>query len=105
MLNGCRVTLCLLAALLAAMLYAPAQTALPHDIPSDVTVQMFIKPSGQQLQVLVRVPLKAMRDFEFPERAQGYLDLDRADADLREAATRWLANDLQLYEDDKQLPP
>ena len=45
-----------------------------------------------------------MRDFEFPERAQGYLDLDRADADLREAATRWLANDIQIYEDNTQLP-
>jgi len=104
MLNGCRVTLCVLAALLIAVFCAPAQTALAHDIPSDVTVQMFIKPSGQQLQVLVRVPLKAMRDFEFPERAQGYLDLDRADADLREAATRWLADDIQVFEDNTQLP-
>jgi hypothetical protein len=105
MLNGCRVSVCLLAALLATLLCAPVQTAWAHDIPSDVTVQMFIKPSGHQLQVLVRVPLKAMRDFEFPERAQGYLDLDQADADLREAATRWLANDIQVYKDDKQLPP
>ncbi len=103
MLNGCRLTLCVLAGLLIAVLCATAQTASAHDIPSDVTVQMFIKPSGQQLQVLVRVPLKAMRDFEFPERAQGYLDLDRADADLREAATRWLADDIQVFEDNTQL--
>ena len=107
MLNGCQIRLCLLAALLVAMLLvcAPARVALAHDIPNDVTVQMFIKPSGQQLQMLVRVPLKAMRDFEFPERAQGYLDLDRADPDLREAATRWLADDIQVYENDTQLPP
>jgi hypothetical protein len=105
MLNGCRVTVCLLAALIALVLCPPVQTAFAHDIPSDVTVQMFIKPSGQRLQVLVRVPLKAMRDFEFPERAQGYLDLDRVDPALREAATLWLANDIQLYEDNTQLPP
>src|SRR5258708_9787710 len=49
-----------------------------HDIPNDVTAQLFIKPDRQHLNVLVRVPLKSIRDVLFPQRGNGYLDLDRA---------------------------
>ena len=52
-------------------------SAQAHDIPSDVTVHAFVKPSGNRLQLLVRVPLKAMRDVVFPERAGGYLDVEK----------------------------
>ena len=58
-------------ALLALWAVAPALPLAAHDIPSDATVQMFFKPAGNRLNILVRVPLKAMRDVEFPERAQG----------------------------------
>jgi len=34
-----------------------------HDIPSDLTVQAFVKPDGERLRLLVRVPLKAIRDL------------------------------------------
>jgi len=44
--------------------------------PVDVTVQALVKPAGEQLHLLIRVPLKAMRDVEFPERGPGFLDLD-----------------------------
>jgi hypothetical protein len=56
------------------------------------------------LHLLVRVPLKAMRDTQFPERGLGYLDLARADFSLRSAATVWLADFISLYEDDARLP-
>ncbi len=75
-----------------------------HDIPNDVTVQMFVTPSGGRLRVLVRVPLKAMRDMEFPKRGPGYLDLARIDPLLPDAATLWLANFIDLYEGDRKLP-
>src|SRR5260370_17275996 len=64
-------------ALLALLLVLP-RGAVAHDIPNDVTIQLFLKPGGQRLQLLVRVPLKAIRDINFPERA-GYLDLAQAD--------------------------
>ena len=38
-----------------------------HDIPNDVTVQTFLKPEGQRLRLLVRVPLGAMRDMDYPK--------------------------------------
>jgi hypothetical protein len=54
--------------------------------------------------LLIRVPLKAMRDVEFPERDPGYLDLDHIDTSLREAATLWIANEIEIYEDGAHLP-
>ena len=44
-----------------------------HDIPNDVTVQAFIKPSGDHLHLLLRVPMAAMRDIDFPTTGPGYL--------------------------------
>jgi hypothetical protein len=77
-----------------------------HDIPNDVTVQSFIKPDGQRLRLLVRVPLAAMRDMDYPRRGptnSGLLDVARADASLRDAATLWVADFIELYEDDVRL--
>src|SRR5262245_33752295 len=43
----------------------PARPAA-HDIPADVLVNMFVKPEGNRLRLLVRVPLGAMRDMNLP---------------------------------------
>jgi hypothetical protein len=75
-----------------------------HEIPADITVQAFLKPEGQQLHFLVRVPLKAMRDIEFPKRGPGYLDLDRADEFLRDAAVQWISNFTEIDEGESPLP-
>ena len=74
-----------------------------HDIPVDVTVQAFVKPEGQQLNVLVRVPLDAMRDIDYPKRSPGYIDLVGVDRALREAAQVWISDNLELYEEDTRL--
>jgi hypothetical protein len=70
-----------------------------------VTVQAFLKPEGQRVRLLVRVPLLAMRDMDFPTRTRGsgLLDLSRADATLRDAATLWIADDIELYEEGTRL--
>lgn len=88
----------------AASLFLALGALSAHDIPNDVTVQIFVKPAGDRLRVLVRTPLKAMRDMEFPKRGPGYLDLARIDPLLPDAATLWLANFIDLYEDDRKLP-
>src|SRR5579864_3220097 len=92
------------AALLALLFVAPARPLAAHDIPSDATVQLFFKPAGNHLNILVRVPLKTMRDVEFPERDQGYLDFDRVDPTLREATSLWVSDFIDVYEGDKRLP-
>ena len=88
----------------AALLLALAGTALAHDIPNDVTVQAFVKPAGKRLDLLVRVPLKAMRDVVFPQTGPGYLDLSKVDPLLRDAATLWISDAIELYEGDTRLP-
>jgi hypothetical protein len=93
-----------LAALLLPLFVALPHAVSAHDIPSDVTVQMYVKPLGDRLHVIVRAPLKAMRDLEFPERGPGYLDLPQVDASLREAVTLWISDALEVYEGGRRLP-
>jgi hypothetical protein len=89
---------------LAAMLMGAAPAVVSaHDIPNDVTVQLFVKPEGQRARVLVRAPLKAMRDVEYPMRGPDRLDVARADTILHDAATVWLLNNIDLYEGDTAL--
>ncbi len=78
--------------------------ATAHDIPNDITVQVFLKPEGQRLHLLVRVPLRACRDVDFPTRGPGYLDIARADKSLRDAATLWISDNIELYEGETRLP-
>lgn len=75
-----------------------------HEIPNDVTVQAFVKPAGNRLSLLLRVPLAAMRDIDFPTTGPGYLDFSRIDTMLHDAATLWISDDIEIYEDDVRLP-
>jgi hypothetical protein len=89
-----------LVALCAAVLSAAAHA---HDIPNDVKVQAFVKPAGQRLALLVRVPMIAMREVDFPTHKGGYLDLARAGPALRNAAKLWIVDNVGLFEDDQRL--
>jgi len=86
----------------ALILLLPASVAA-HDIPASVVVQAFLRPQGQVVRILLRVPMAAMRDVEFPLNGDGLLDVARADPAMQDAATRWLANDLAIYEGDTKL--
>ena len=91
-------------AALAVLAFALPRAAAAHDVPADVTVQAFLKPEARRLHLLIRVPLSAMRDVSYPTRGPGYLDLARVEAPLREAASLWIAGELELYENDVHLP-
>jgi hypothetical protein len=75
-----------------------------HDIPADITLQAFLKPEGQRLHYLVRVPMKAMRDIEFPKRGPGYLEMTRVDQYLHDAAEQWISNFTDIDESAVRLP-
>ena len=94
----------IIAAVWAALLLTTSPALLAHDIPNDVTVQAFLKPRGDRLHLLVRVPLKAMRDIDFPKRGPGYLDLARVDDFLRDASTLWISDAIEMHEGDAPLP-
>jgi hypothetical protein len=55
------------------------------------------------LHLLIRVPLQAMRDVDFPKRGPGFVDLARVDASLRDAATLWISDSVELFEGDTRL--
>lgn len=92
-----------IATLAAVVILALQVRVAAHDIPNDVTVQAFLKPEGQLLHLLVRVPMRACRDVDFPTRGPGYLDIERAGASLRDAATQWISDNVEVYEGDIQL--
>ena len=79
-----------------------------HDIPNDVTVQTFVKPEGTRLRLLVRVPLQAMRDMDYPKPRNttrgDLMDLGRAESTLRDASTLWISDFIDVYENDVELP-
>ena len=77
--------------------------AVLHDIPRDVTVQAFVRPAGATLSFLVRVPLEAMRDIEFPTYGVGFLDIEAAQPHLRDAAITWLESYVSFFEEGAAL--
>jgi hypothetical protein len=89
-------------ACLAAMAGMPLGAG-GHEIPSDATVQIIVAPVADRVQLLVRAPLEAMQDIEWPTFGPGYLDLARADQPLRNAAAVWLQRDIGVYENGKPL--
>jgi hypothetical protein len=91
-------------ALVVALVVAASVPGVAHEIPNAIIVQAFLKPEGDRLRLLVRVPLQAMSDIDVPQRELGYLDLARADDALRDATTIWIAREVALYEEDVRLP-
>jgi hypothetical protein len=87
----------------ALALLASVTAATAHDVPNDVTVRAFLRAEGTRLRFVVRVPLDAMRDVDVPKRGQGFVDLARVDDALRHAATIWIIQNLELYEEDTRL--
>ena len=93
-------------AAVAGLLLAFPATQSAHDIPGDVTVQAFVKPEGQRLRLLVRVPLEALSDMAFPTYGPGYLDFERARErdEFTDAAMVWMGQEVRIFENDAPLP-
>jgi hypothetical protein len=75
-----------------------------HDIPADVRVNIFLKPAGNKLELLIRVPMAGLREVDFPTRGPGYLDVAKADGALRNATKLWLLDNIDLFENGVKLP-
>ena len=74
-----------------------------HEIPARVGILAFVRPEGQLLRVVARVPLESMRDLDIRPRADGTLDLATLGPLLPDAAKLWIADYLKLYEDGRPL--
>jgi len=85
-------------------LLALPTSAFAAGIADELTIRAFVKPDGERLHLLLRVPLKALNGIDFPLRgANGELDLSRIDAVLSSAARWWIAENIDLYEGDTRL--
>ena len=77
--------------------------AVAHEIPRDVTVQLWMQPEAVKMRIALRVPLKAMRDVQYSELPGGYLDVEKLAPQLHEVATTWIGNAITLRENDQTL--
>jgi hypothetical protein len=77
-----------------------------HDLPADVTLVIWAKPEGARLRVILRAPLAAMGDVDYPTRGPGgLLDLANVAPALREAVALWLIPSVTFAENDRILDP
>ncbi len=74
-----------------------------HDIPVRVTVHAFVKPEGNQLTALLRVPMEALSEISFPLRGPGYLRFSEAAVELEEAARVYITESVHFYENGVEL--
>ncbi len=81
---------------IASMLWL-MPSALAHELPERVQTRILVEETPKILRVFVRVPLEAMRDFDFPTRASGYLDIARAEPLLRDAAALWVVDEFDVF--------
>ena len=84
-------------------LHCPSN-ALAHDLPDEIRIQAFVKPQGERLDVLLRLPLTLLQNMDLPKRGPGHLDLAHMDAALQTAA-EVTATEIVLYEGPTALTP
>jgi hypothetical protein len=53
---------------------------------------------------LIRVPLAALIEVDYPRQGPGYLDLERAEEALRGATKLYVTDNITVYENDTPLP-
>jgi len=100
LINGRRGwTLCLVVILIAAFAW---RSAPAHDIPNQIILHGYVKPEGDRLHFLARVPLVMLLNLNLPKRGPGFLALDHMDQALQKAAAA-TAREIVLYEDGAPL--
>ena len=85
------------------LLAAAGSRLVAHEVPNEVTVQAFVRPQGQTLTLVMRAPLKSMRDIDIPTTANGFLDFSRVDKALNDAAVLWIRDFVEVYENGQRL--
>ena len=89
--------------LVAALMWLLPAGPAAHELQTDVVIRAFFKPDDQRLRLLARVPLEAMADIEWPMQDGFWLDLARAEPFLRAASTRWVGDNIEVYEGNTRL--
>jgi uncharacterized membrane protein len=81
------------------VLLAAIGHAAIRPIPDVVNVKVIVRPENGSLDLLVRVPLAAVKDIQFPTRGEaGYLDLEALASMLPGAADHWIAGGFEVFD-------
>ena len=99
---GAAAVVALLTGLFTGLLAVGARA---HEIPTDVRLNAFVKPHGNRLELLVRMPMAALVEVELPLRGPGYLEMARVEAALHSAARLYLVDNIAVIENGALLPP
>jgi hypothetical protein len=73
-----------------------------HEVPSELTVDVFVKPAQSKLQLFIRIPLSGLMGTGMPKEGIGYLALDRIDPSLKQTALQ-IADTIDIREGDTRL--
>ena len=74
------------------------------DVPLAVSVQAFVKPEGNRLNLLLRVPMDALGEIDFPKRGvPGFLIFSEADDEIATAINAYILGNIRFYEDGRPL--
>jgi hypothetical protein len=76
-----------------------------HEIPTAVRVQTFVRAEGNVLRILVRAPLASTTDMTVWPVNGFLLNLEAAEPLFREAASVYIADNIEVRENDRVLPP
>lgn len=87
-----------------ALLLPSSGSSATRVIPDDLTIQAFVRPSGNTLRVVLRVPTIAFNDVQFPMRAGGNTDVARAQTMLPGIARYRVADLIEIDEEGVKLP-
>jgi hypothetical protein len=90
-------------AVVAALTVLLAPRLAAHEVPNEVTVIGFVHPEGRTLRLVLRAPLKSMRDIDIPVDERGFLDFSRMEAAERHAAQVWIRDFVHLWENGNEL--
>jgi len=94
---------CFLLMLLLASFW-PNKAAFADDVPLSVSVEAFVKPEGNQLSVLLRVPMEALGEIDFPKSGvAGSLIISEADPTLRTAVDAYILGNIHFFEEGRLL--
>lgn len=90
---------------LAALIWLASPAILVADeIPSRVAVQAFVKAEDGRLNLLMRVPMDALAEAQFPLRGEiGYVIFSEAGGAMESAANSEILPGVQLFEGDRFL--
>ena len=86
----------------ACALTVVAGAAMAHDIPNEMRIHAFVKPEGERLRVLLRVPLDLLLNIDLPKQGPGYLVLSQIEPALARAVAA-TDKDVEFFEDGERL--